>query len=357
MPVEPVIGYPVVTSAAPPPTSSGLVDVEARARHLAGLGLPPGLAARYASSADDFDLRVWIVDNSGSMQTGDGNRIVRKADGTFANVRSSRWDELGESLLFHGNMAVGLGAATQFCVLNPPGGGIPQTIWCGTGAPTTEMDLIRRLRESSPTGRTPLCAAIRSATQTILDRAPQLRATGKRCVLVIASDGAATDGDVTAALRPLLDLPVSVVVRLCTDEEAVCEYWNRTDDDIELPLDVLDDVVGEAGEVKAHSPWLTYSEPLHRLREWGCAEKLLDLLDERSLSLAEMRRFVSFLFGDASADLPDPQLDWAAFESALATLLGKEPQTYDPLRGRMRPMIDVDKLRRAYRGGGGCTLQ
>jgi hypothetical protein len=315
------------------------------------------LAAKYASSAEDFDLRVWIVDNSGSMQTGDGNRIVRKADGSFANVRSSRWDELGDSLQFHASLSGGLGAATQFCMLNPPGGGVPQTIWCGTGAPAAEMDMVRRLRETSPTGRTPLCAAIRTATQTILERAPKLRATGKRCVLVIASDGASTDGDVAAALKPLHDLPVWVVVRLCTDEDSVTEYWSSIDDDIELPLDVLDDVVGEATQVKAHSSWLTYSEPLHRLREWGCPEKLLDLLDERSLSPAEMRRFVSFLIGDAAADLPDPQLDWPAFESALAALLDKERQIYDPLRCRMRPSIDIAKLRRAFHGGGGCAVQ
>jgi len=40
-------------------------------------------------------------------------------------------------------------------------------------------------------------------------------------MLVIATDGEASDGDVAAALRPLQQLPVSVTVRLCTDDEAV----------------------------------------------------------------------------------------------------------------------------------------
>lgn len=47
---------------------------------------------------------------------------------------------------------------------------------------------------------------------------------------VIASDGAATDGDVADALRPLHDLPVWLVVRLCTDDDNVVNYWNRIDE-------------------------------------------------------------------------------------------------------------------------------
>ena len=48
-----------------------------------------------------------------------------------------------------------------------------------------------------------------------------LRAAGQRIVIVIASDGAATDGDIAAAMKPLQTLPVWVVVRLCTDDDQV----------------------------------------------------------------------------------------------------------------------------------------
>ena len=40
----------------------------------------------------------------------------------------------------------------------------------------------------------------------------------------------------------------------------------------------------------AKNPWLTYGEPLHRLREFGIPVKDVDLMDESKLSLAQIRK-------------------------------------------------------------------
>ncbi len=92
--------------------------------------------------------------------------------------------------------------------------------------------------------------------------------------MVIATDGESTDGDLTDAMRPLQDLPVWVVVRLCTDNPFTVDYWNNIDNELELEMDVLDDLQGEAEEVHTVNKWLSYGEPVsnNRLRELNFLE-------------------------------------------------------------------------------------
>ena len=177
------------------------------------------------------------------MGTNDGHRIVSGAGGRQGMVPCSRWEELGASISWHARLAVELGAWTEFRMLNPPSGA-PQHVVVGTTVGSHDPTSVQELRTidglvaSPPTGRTPLCAQIRSVTAQIAARAGELRATGTKACVVIASDGEATDGDIAAALRPLRDLPAWVVIRLCTDEDRVVQYWNQIDEDLELDMDV-----------------------------------------------------------------------------------------------------------------------
>jgi len=341
------------------PSADSLRESEYLDRLCAESKCPAGIAAQLRDSVSDFPFRYWIIDNSGSMATADGHKQIETVDKggkTRVNdVTVSRWEELGDSILWHASLAANLSAHTEFRLLNAPGRGCPQKLVCGAGHdPQAEVDAVRNMLRTSPTGRTPLCEQIRIVAEDIAARAPELRSAGKRCVLVVASDGAATDGDVAAAMRPLLSLPVWVVVRLCTDDEGTVSYWNTIDEDLELDMDVLDDLSSEATEVAAHSPWLAYGQQLHRLREWGCSHKVFDILDEKPLSPTEMTDMIALLLGGAADDLPHPQVDWPAFEVALAAVLKTAPRTIDPIRRRECAWIDVKTLRNCYTGAGDC---
>lgn len=59
----------------------------------------------------------------------------------------------------------------------------------------------------------------------------------------------------------------------------------------------MDDLYGEAKEVFEKNPWLTYGEPLHRLREFGFTVKEIDWLDERPLTADEIKTVVRTMYG------------------------------------------------------------
>jgi hypothetical protein len=151
------------------------------------------------------------------------------------------------------------------------------------------------LLDASPGGGTPLCHHVNEVMKQIIAIAPQLKAAGKKAALVICTDGEASDGDITAVLRQLHTLPVWVVIRLCTDQDAIVNYWNNIDNQIELNMDVIDDPIGEAKEINRLNSWLTYGEPLHRLREFGVTAKEIDMIDEVTLSAEQMRNLCAFM--------------------------------------------------------------
>lgn len=138
-------------------------------------------------------------------------------------------------------------------------------------------NVINTMTKIKPGGVTPLTQHIWEIHQQVSAMAHDLRESGKQVAIILATDGLPTDqqgyggghvmDEFVRALRSLEGLPVWLVIRLCTDEDNVCEFYNSLDAQLELSLEVLDDYIGEANEVYAKNPWLTYGLPFHRCRE------------------------------------------------------------------------------------------
>jgi hypothetical protein len=350
-----------------------LGDVEIHA--LKAQGYTSGLIRGITNNiCQTFPLRIWVVDNSGSMSMGDGHRIVETTDKTkqVKLVQCSRWTELQETVEYHARMAALLQAPTVFRLLNDPGRRVgPQQFSIAEQRQTTGADgiaeelqtAITTMQRASPSGCTPLAEHVREIRANLLAMLPALTETGQKVAVVLATDGLPTDAfgvssgatraEFETSLRSLEALPVWIVVRLCTDEDSVVEYYNNLDNQLELSLEVLDDFTGEAVEVCQHNPWLTYSLCLHRIREMGFHHRLFDLLDERRLTLDEVREFVSLLFDDDldGHRLPDPQVDWKGFLDQVGILVHREKKQWNPVAKKMTYWIDMKKLKRVYADG------
>lgn len=83
-------------------------------------GFSRGLAKELAANADSFCQRIWVVDNSGSMQIGDGHRVT-SINGKIGMQPVSRWDELNDTVIYHSQMAAVMNSYTRFRLLNKPG--------------------------------------------------------------------------------------------------------------------------------------------------------------------------------------------------------------------------------------------
>ncbi len=122
-------------------------------------------------------------------------------------------------------------------------------------------------------------------------------------------------------------------------------------------MDVLDDFCGEAAKIYQHNPWMNYAMPLHRLREMGFHNHVLDTIDERPLTLEEVRDYCMLLFEVNQCDgLPDPCTNWEGFVANVDRLMNKEKLQWNPIEKKKMPWIDMEKLNKIYGKNAGCVI-
>jgi len=330
--------------------------------------------------------RVWIIDNSGSMNTFDGQRLVPTHHRSQVKVCScTRWEELRECIHYHINLVGLLRVPTRFELLN----GINNvTTFCIATSSSKnsvhyEIEQANRIMKNvQPQGFTPLVRKVLAVEDYCLQNKSKLHHHGgenqkqHNISVIIATDGLPTDDNgysssfeneqFISAIKSLQRSVPScwIVIRLCTDDPQVVSFYNSLDNHLEFPLEVLDDFLCEAKEVYRHNPWLNYSLPLHRIRESGYRHQLLDLIDERPLTMGELKEFCSLLFlfvGDegnnsVTTTLPDPESSWIEFTTQLQILLQKEYTQWNPVQKRMLPWIDMRSLNRVYQPRFGSGL-
>ena len=315
---------------------------EAGARaYLSKHAWPRGMQEVFLKSIRKIPIRFFLIDDSGSMSTNDGKKILRSGPGKAKMISCTRWSELTDALNFHIELSEAAQAPCEFRLLN---GADPVIV--GLGDDNGEgLAFAKEVLAEAPAGQTPLCAHISCIVQAVKAMSKTLKSNGQRAAVIILTDGEATDGSVAAALKPLEELPVFMVVRLATDAPKVVRYWDEVDKELELEMDVLDDLVQDAGQVRTHNSWLRYGDELHRMREFGASSKELDLIDESPLGAEQMSILLS---GFLNVKLPHPEADFPKFLDSLRRASDSETKLFDPLSQSFMPWIDRQEMTRMY---------
>ena len=355
------------------PKQQSYVLRESEISALQDQGFTGGLAKTLTDNNASFPLRIWVVDNSGSMRIADGHRIVETSKSRDIKlVDCTRWSEIQQTVEYHAQMAHLLKAPTVFRLLNDPGRvvGSQQFSIGENGSADIDHDLavaLQTIKNVSPGGVTPLTEHLQEIRSNILTMDQSLRRDGtKVAIIVLATDGLPTDSQglcdnstkfaFKEAMRSMEGLPVWIIVRLCTDEDDVVEFYNNLDAQLELSIEVLNDFTQEAKEVCAKNAWLNYTLPLHQCREMGYYNRPFDLLDERLLSPDELREFLFLLFGAENFDgVPDPQADWKGFVKGIQAIVSREKKQWNPVTKKLGPWVDVVKMDKLYKKNK-CTI-
>jgi len=323
------------------------------------LGYPRGFCKALKRGTQIYCKRYWLVDDSLSMTIKDGHFLLYTKRSTSSGLEEhlemapcTRWAEVQETCLQHSLLALHLGVPTDFRLLNCPQGHfrVPRSFRARGDASLEDVKHCQKiLSRVKPSGCTPLRKRLRIVHDEIRSVLPKL-GRGQKVALVLATDGLpteATDEGVSTPLakdnfkKALQALPpqVSVVIRLCTDDEDVVDYYH----DLETGLPnvaVLDDYWAEAARVHSFNPWLTYGLVLHRVREMaGCAHlPLLKELSRRSLTPTEVAEFCQFVFGWETT--PD---SWEGVRLAVDRSNQETETVWNPIRSQLEPWVDLDK--------------
>jgi len=293
-----------------------------RVKAYQGMETPFGLADMLANEDPSVALRIFLLDNSGSTSNADGHVLHKDSLGRTQSITTTRWEEICATALDQAKWNATAGVRSEFILLNPP---CPQNPLAGrdfavvdpkNGSPAAQVEILRKiLAQNGPRGTTPLTTRLQQLQRRLANEVKD----GRRVMLSIVTDGMPTSPnngttsqhDRAAFVNQLRsftsEFNAFVVIRLATDDEDTVDYYNRIDEELELPLDILDDLKGEADEVHAcGNGWFVYTPLIHRIREGGTLEKLFDLLDERAFTMPEIAKFMELLFRGPN-DAPFPR--------------------------------------------------
>lgn len=351
-------------------------------------GFPLGLSLQLVQSISKLPVRFWIIDNSGSMRTSDCEQVRTSfskpgesstTSSLFSGIHlaktfvasCTRWKELQGTLIDHAELAGLLQIPTNFRLINKPSLSVGSQE-CSVAFTKRRMEspdlyadvqeFLRVIRRTTPNGSTPLTKHLLELQQRIEQIQPFLELEERSVVIVVATDGLPTDkdgrstkeeqNDFLEVLRSIQKMSVQVVIRLCSKNDEIVQFYHNLDKDLELQVDVITDFLSEAKQIHLHNKWLNYGISLHRCREMGFYNTIFDILNERQLTKDELLEFLKILFGwDKFRNAPNIHTEWKMFKSLLTRIVKAEGKQWCPITQRMDYWIDFYWLEKVYGKG------
>ena len=260
----------------------------------------------------------------------------------------TRWDEVTHSVKVISDIASAAETPTEIRLLN---NAEPVVVGSSTDNTLNRITLSAILCKK-PQGLTPICMQLCAIVEQLKRLESILKYSDKVILLIIMTDGESTDGDIIDILKPLEGIPIQIIIRVCTAEREISEYWHNINAQLDIEIHVLHDIFAEAMEVYENNPWITYAEPLQKAREFGLMVPEIEKLGKRQLSKSEIKSVIDILLATADSeksgniyvDLPDIEIDWLEYVEAVYGAFRDVKDVYCPITKQLRPWINFDAL-------------
>ena len=307
--------------------------------------VPLGMGALLIQAKDTFCVRLWLIDNSGSMQT------------VHTGTCDTRWESVRSGLCRHAELLHSAGMLTRIVFLHPPRNGAPDSITLGQGDVAASRQGLAAFKaglQAVPGGVGNICNAIDQLGGAVSQLAGR-SARGEHpcnprmCIAVrIVTDDVTCDGDLRDALRNLQQhATVWPVVQLCgrIDDVEHCAEWHDLNARVDIDLDVVWQGSEEARRMRASNAWLCYCDTLHCLRLVGSPERRLALIGKGQLCPTDALMLASLILG--RADSIGRHIEIGAYDKAhseLAEAATGSPSTTCLSSGVVQPPVCARSL-------------
>eukprot|EP00928_Gymnodinium_smaydae_P064247 TRINITY_DN47641_c0_g1_i1.p1 TRINITY_DN47641_c0_g1~~TRINITY_DN47641_c0_g1_i1.p1 ORF type:complete len:365 (+),score=44.52 TRINITY_DN47641_c0_g1_i1:77-1171(+) len=306
---------------------------------LLSLDYPFGFALLVAEADCHIDLRLLLLDNSGSTKAEDGQRYGSKISEPLERG-VTRWEEIKDFALRQAKEQV---SDVVFGVLNPSSFAYVQKPSVGT-ASFHMLEIAMQI--PSPHGSTPLDKFVHDATHEMQTDPDFMKK--KHPIFIIATDGEANDRNkFVEELRQLIRTSRHwrIVVRLTQGSESLIDFYNNLDKEIGAPMDVLDDYKAEAQEIHKLNDFFAYTPHMHFARSRGTDLVMFDEVDEKVLSAQQAVHLCEYLVKRDKGDRALTRDIHETFVSEIESLIEKVDKVYDPIKEELVPPVDVAKLK------------
>jgi len=319
-------------------------------------------------------MRIVLADNSGSTNISDGKIVIKKSNGTYYIEECTRWVETKVAIMDLAKNCQVLGIPLVIIILNPLYGKLENGIWLINlpdniqypmnikySESNSNLDTLKKMLDAhSPNGSTPLTSKMNMIIEWTEIISKQLNTL--KIILIIITDGLPSEDFYTGqeadkikfrdVLIKYMKLPAvsRLVLRLVTNDEEVISWYDLLDKHPEIPMDGLDDLVGEAVQIyDKGNKWLNYSLQIQQVRTLGTENLILDWLDEIKLDKRNIITFVISLVQLNHTDIPDITTDLESFFLWVEERIHQMPLVWNPLTETMSYPLNISELRYALK--------